>query len=188
MDQAIRRGEWDKPDASSLRDCCLGIIGVGNIGKAVVRRARSFGMRLLGNDPVMVPAEFLAETGLEMVALEILLRESDFVSLHCDLNPTSFHLMDRSAFQLMRPSAFLINTSRGPVINEAELVEALLSKRIAGAALDVFEVEPLPEDSPLRSMHNCLLAPHNSNSDPVVRKRVHESTIANLLQGLRRET
>jgi D-3-phosphoglycerate dehydrogenase len=85
----------------------------------------------------------------------------------------------------MRSSAYIINTARGPVIDELALVEALRERQIAGAALDVFEMEPLPADSPLRAMENCLLAPHNANSDLAARRRVHESTIANLLQGLR---
>jgi D-3-phosphoglycerate dehydrogenase len=115
----------------------------------------------------------------------VLLKEADFVTLHCDLNPTSFHLIGRDELAAMRSSACLINTSRGPVVNEPELVDALRERRIAGAALDVFEVEPLPADSPLRAIDHCLLAPHNANSGPVARRRVHESTIANLLSGLR---
>ena len=96
MDQDIRRGLWIKPDAISLRECTLGVIGVGNIGKAVTRRARAFGMTVLGNDPIPVPTSFIDETGIEMVARRRLLEESDFVSLHCDLNPTSFHLIRRA--------------------------------------------------------------------------------------------
>ena len=185
MDADVRRGLWVKPDAVSLRECTLGVVGVGNIGRAVVRRARAFGMRLLGNDPVPPPAPFVEETGIGMVPLRALLAEADFVSLHCDLNPTSFHLMGRAELALMRPTAYLINTARGPVVDEPALVEALRERRIAGAGLDVFEVEPLPEDSPLRAFPNCLLAPHNANSGPAARRRVHESTIANLLEALR---
>jgi D-3-phosphoglycerate dehydrogenase / 2-oxoglutarate reductase len=185
MNQDIRRGLWTKPDAASLRECTLGVVGVGNIGKAVVRRARAFGMTLLGTDPVPLPDSFIAETGLRPVTLSRLLCEADFVSLHCDLNPTSFHLIGRAELALMRPSAYLINTSRGPVIDEPALVEALKTRSLAGAALDVFEVEPLPHDSPLRALDNCLLAPHNSNSSPAARLRVHESTIVNLLDALR---
>lgn len=185
MDADVRRGLWTKPEAVSLRECALGVVGVGNIGRAVVRRARAFGMRVLGNDPVRPPASLIEETGLVMASLRELLAEADFVSLHCDLNPTSFHLIGRDELALMRPTAYLINTSRGPVVEEPALVEALREGRIAGAALDVFEVEPLPADSPLRGFQNCLLAPHNANSGPAARRRVHESTIANLLAGLR---
>lgn len=185
MDQEIRSGKWIKPDAVTLRECTLGVIGVGNIGKAVVRRAVAFGMHVVSCDPVPVPEVFLEETGLKPVPLHGLLRSSDFVTLHCDLNPTSYHLIDHSELDLMRPAAYLINTSRGPVVNEPALIDALRSGKIAGAALDVFENEPLPCDSPLREMDNCLLAPHNANSGLAAKKRVHESTINNLLTGLR---
>lgn len=185
MDHDIRRGLWSRRDAISLNECTLGVVGVGNIGKAVVRRARAFGMTVVGTDPVLVSASFIDDTGLTMMSLPTLLESCDFVSLHCDLNPTSFHLIGRAELALMRSSAYLINTARGPVIDEPALVEALRERRIAGAALDVFEAEPLPADSPLRAMENCLLAPHNANSDLAARRRVHESTIANLLKGLR---
>jgi phosphoglycerate dehydrogenase-like enzyme len=185
MDQEIRRGLWTKPDAVALRECTLGVVGVGNIGKAVVRRARAFGMRVLGTDPLPTPASFVEETGLQLVTLGALLEEADFISLHCDLNPTSFHLIGRAELALMRASAYLINTARGSVVDEPALVQALGARRIAGAALDVFEVEPLPADSPLRTLDNCLLAPHNANSSRVARQRVHEATIANLLKALR---
>jgi D-3-phosphoglycerate dehydrogenase len=185
MDREVRRGLWTKPDAVSLGESTLGIIGVGNIGRAVVRRARAFGMAVLGTDPVPVPASFLEETGLRLVPLRALLEEADFVSLNCDLNQTSFHLIGRAEFDAMRPSAYLINTARGPLIDERALAHALGERRIAGAALDVFEVEPLPADSPLRDFDDCLFAPHNANSGHAARRRVHESTVANLLRGLR---
>ena len=185
MDHDIRNGLWTKRDAVSLNECTLGVVGVGNIGKAVIRRAVAFGMTVLGTDPVPVPASFIDDTRLTMMSLPALLESCDFVSLHCDLNPTTFHLIGRAELARMRSSAYLINTARGPVIDELVLIEALREGRIAGAALDVFEAEPLPAASPLRTMKNCLLAPHNANSDLAARKRVHESTIANLLKGLR---
>ena len=186
MDREIRRDLWKKPDLISLRECTLGVIGVGNIGKAVVRRAAAFGMIVLGTDPRAVPDSFVEETGLRMVSLPDLLKEADFVTLHCDLNPTSFHLIGSPQLSLVRSSAYLINTSRGSVVDERALVDALRERRIAGAALDVFEVEPLPAESPLRAMDHCLLTPHNANSSLTARKRVHERTIANLLGALRK--
>lgn len=185
MDRDVRSGKWIKPDAVTLRECTLGVTGVGNIGKAVVRRAVAFGMTVLGCDPVQPPESFLGETGLKLVSIDELLKSSDFVTLHCDLNPTSYHLIDGPQLDLMRPTAYLINTSRGAVVSEPALIDALRSGKIAGAALDVFETEPLPSDSPLREMNNCLLAPHNSNSGLAAKKRVHESTINNLLAGLK---
>jgi D-3-phosphoglycerate dehydrogenase len=185
MDRDVRRGLWIKPDLISLKECTLGVVGVGNIGKAVTRRARAFGMRVVGTDPVAPDSSFVLETGTVMMPLHRLLSAADFVSLHCDLNSTSFHLMGHAELRLMKSSAYLINTARGPVVDETALVEALQAKRIAGAALDVFEVEPLPLESPLREFSNCLLATHNANSSRDAHRRVHESTIENLLTGLR---
>lgn len=185
MDRDVRRGVWQKPDAISLGECTLGVIGVGDIGKAVVRRARAFGMTVIGNDTIRVPAEFVAETGLPVTSLDELLDRADFVSVNCDLNPSSHHLIGRDQLARMKRSAYLINTARGSIVDELALLDALREGRIAGAALDVFEIEPLPLGNPLRGMDNCLLAPHNANSAPSPRRRVHETTIANLLGGLR---
>lgn len=187
MDRAMKEGRWEKIPGRSLSECTLGVIGVGNIGKAVTRRARAFGMKVLGNDIVEIDLVFIAETGIEMTTLEDLLRRSDFISLNCDLNPTSYHLMNDKTFQWVKLGAVLINTSRGPVVDEAALIRALEEGRLSGAALDVFEVEPLPLDSPLRKMDNVMLAPHNANSSPTAWERVHRNTIKNLIEGLELE-
>jgi phosphoglycerate dehydrogenase-like enzyme len=184
MDKAMKSGEWDKIPGVALSECTLGIVGVGTIGKTVARRARAFGMKVLGNDIVAIDHVFITETGIEMMNFRSLLAESDFVSLNCDLNPTSYHLMNEVSFEWMKPSAVLINTARGPIIHEGALVAALRSGRLAGAALDVFEVEPLPPDSQLLQMDNVLLAPHNANSSPAAWERVHWNTIKNLFDGL----
>jgi phosphoglycerate dehydrogenase-like enzyme len=184
MDRDIRNGKWEKPILRALNECVLGVVGIGDCGKAVVRRALAFGMRVFGNDIVTLPPAFLQHTPIEMVPLNQLLAQADFVSLHTDLNPTSFHLIGKPQLERMRPGAYLINTSRGPVVDENALIEALQAQRIAGAALDVFENEPLPETSPLRSLDTCLMAPHNANSSPAAWERVHENTIRNLLKGL----
>jgi len=184
MDRAIKSGQWQKNPGRSLSECTLGVIGVGNCGKGVLRRARAFGMKLLGNDIIAIAPDFILENGLEMTGLEDLLARSDFVSLNCDLNPTSRHLMSTHTLSLMKPEAVLINTARGPIVDEAALVQALQARKIAGAALDVFEVEPLPADSPLLKMDQVMLAPHNANSSPAAWERVHWNTINNLLKGL----
>jgi len=184
MDDEMKAGEWHKPAAQALSEASLGIIGVGNIGKAVARRARSFGMRLLGNDIVEIDHVFLTETGIEMTDLRTLLQTSDYVSLNCDLNPRSRQLINASNLGVMKKSAVLINTARGPIVDESALIDALQNGKIAGAGLDVFEVEPLPLDSPLRRMSNVLLAPHNANSSPAAWERVHHNTIRSLLEGL----
>jgi len=184
VDREMHAGRWQKLPGISLRECTLGVIGVGNVGKAIVRRAAGFRMRVLGNDIVAMPPEFLTESGIQMVPKDDLLRQADFVSLNCDLNPTSLHLIGDRELSLMKSSAYLINTARGPIVHEAALVRALREGRIAGAALDVFEVEPLPASSPLLQMDNVLLAPHNANSSPEAWERVHENTIGNLLEVL----
>jgi D-3-phosphoglycerate dehydrogenase len=184
MDQNMRQAIWQKMPTVALRECTLGVIGVGNIGKAVVRRALAFGMRILGHDIVEMPADFLAETSTSMVSKESLLRQADFISINCTLNPTSFHLISDAEFALIKPSAVIINTARGPIVDQAALIRALQSQTIAGTALDVFEVEPLPVDSPLRQMNNVMLAPHNANSSPQAWEHVHRNTIRNLLEEL----
>jgi len=186
MDRDMRGGRWRKLRCVSLNECTLGIIGVGNIGKAVAHRAVAFGMKVLGNDVVKIPAQFIAETGIKMVTKDEILQQADFVSLNCDLNPTTYHLMNRRRFLQMKNTAYLINIARGPIVNESALIEALQRGWIAGAALDVFEKEPLLPDNPLRDMDNVLLAPHNANSSPVAWEQVHKNTVRNLIEGLRR--
>ncbi|HEX9332089.1 MAG TPA: NAD(P)-dependent oxidoreductase, partial [Anaerolineales bacterium] len=108
----------------------------------------------------------------------------DFISVNCDLNRTSYHLINHDTLALVKPNAVLINTARGPIVDEKALIAALQAKRLAGAALDVFEHEPLPVESPLMKMDNIMLAPHNSNSSPAAWERVHWNTIKNLVEGL----
>lgn len=185
MNRDVKGGRWVKPQLVALRETTLGVVGTGHCGKAVVRRAVAFGMRVLGHDPAPMPEEFLASTGIRMVPLDKLLQEADFVTLNPDLNPTSVHLMNDRTFARMKPSAYLINASRGPVVEEAALARALERKLIAGAALDVFEQEPLPAESPLRRFDTCWVAPHNANSSPMAARHVHDRTIHNLLEELR---
>lgn len=184
MDAAMKRGEWEKIPGKTLSECTLGIIGIGNIGKAVTRRARAFGMKVLGTDIVDIDHVFISESGIHMTDLASLLADSDFVSVNCDLNPTSHHLINADTLARMKSSAVLINTARGPIVEETALVAALSSGQIGGAALDVFEFEPLPLDSPLLKMDNVMLAPHNSNSSPTAWERIHWNTIKNLVEGL----
>jgi D-3-phosphoglycerate dehydrogenase len=184
MDRRMKAGEWNKLMGRSLSECTLGVIGVGNVGKAVLRRARAFGMKLLGTDIVPIAPDFLLENAVEMTSLEDLLARSYFVSLNCDMNSTSFHLINDRTLALMRPTAVLINTARGRIVEEPALVRALQAGQIGGAALDVFEFEPLPADSPLLQMDNVMLAPHNSNSSPAAWERVHWNTMRNLFTGL----
>ncbi|MFO7944186.1 MAG: phosphoglycerate dehydrogenase [Anaerolineales bacterium] len=184
LDRVMKGGKWQKVQGRSLSECVLGVIGVGNIGKAVLRRADAFGMRLLGNDIRKVELDFLAEHDVEMVALEELLSLADFISVNCDLNPSSYHLLNKETFTHVKAEAYLINTARGPIVEEDALIQALEDDTLAGAALDVFEKEPLPEQSPLREFDQVLLSPHNANSSPSAWERVHWNTIRNLFDGL----
>jgi D-3-phosphoglycerate dehydrogenase len=119
-----------------------------------------------------------------MVSQEELLKQADFVSINCDLNPTSQHLMSDAQFKLMKNDAVMINTARGPIVDEQALIRALQNGEIAGAGMDVFEFEPLPKDSPLLKMDNVMIAPHNSNSSPEAWERVHANTLKNLFDVL----
>ena len=187
MDRIIRQGRWTKLPSIALRECTLGIIGVGNVGKAVVRRATAFGIRVLGNDLGEIPLDFLAENQIDMISKEELLEQADFVSLNCTLNPTSYHLISDNEFALMKHTAVIINTARGQIIDEPALIRALKSEQISGAALDVFEQEPLPTESPLLEMDNVMLSSHNANSSPEAWQRVHQNTVQNLLGVLEKE-
>jgi D-3-phosphoglycerate dehydrogenase len=184
MDRMIKAGVWDKIPGRSLSECALGVIGVGNIGKAVIRRARAFGMKILATDIIPIAPDFILENGVEMTSLKDLMQRADYISVNCDLNPTSYHLINAESLSWCKPSAVVINSARGPLVDEPALAAALQSARLGGAALDVFEEEPLPSDSPLCQMDNVMLAPHNANSSPSAWERVHWNTIRNLVVGL----
>jgi len=184
LDSAVKQGSWEKIIGRTLAESTLGVVGVGHIGKAVIRRARAFGMEILGNDIIEIEPDFLLEYGVEMTSLDDLLSRADYVSINCNLNPTSYHLINAETLSLFKPEAVLINTARGPIVDEKSLISALQKGVLRGAALDVFEIEPLPSDSPLRFMEQVMLAPHNSNSSPLFWERVHWNTIRNLLIGL----
>ena len=185
MDTQMKDGIWDKIPGRALNESTIGVIGVGDCGSAVLRRASGFGAELLGTDIRDINIDYAKELGVNMVSLENLLQRSDFVTLHCDLNLTSNHLIGPKALKIMKNSAILLNLSRGPVVDEKALIESLQAGEIAGAALDVFEQEPLPADSPLIHMENVMLAPHNCNSSPGAWEAVHWSTINQLLAALK---
>ena len=178
------RGGWVKLEGVNVTGRTVGIVGVGNVGSEVARRFAGFRPRLLGNDPKGVPNELREQTGIERVELDELLRESDFVTLHCDLNPTSRGLIGDRELGRMKPSAFLINTSRGPVVEGAALERALAGHAIAGAALDVFEREPLRSGSPLRTMPNVILGCHTAYNSREAVEATTRMTINNLFEVL----
>ncbi len=162
-DRIVRSGTWDLiPETMgvALAGRTLGSIGVGNIGTEFFRLVKPFDLgRTLATDPY-VTADGAAALGVELVDLDTLLRESDFVVVNCPLTAATFHLIGEAQWRSMKPTAFLVNTARGPIIHEAPLVRALTEGWIAGAALDVFEEEPLPLPHPLAALNNVILAPH----------------------------
>lgn len=184
LDQSVRTGGWAKIQGISLRGKTLGVIGVGSIGRAVVRRAIVAGMSVVGHDIAPVPTAFVQETGLCLVEFNELLRTSDFISFNCNLTPSNRHMLGPREFALMKRGVYIVNTARGALIDEAALVQALREGKVAGAALDVFENEPLPLESPLRQFDNCIFGTHNSSNTREAVMRVNELAIRNLLDGL----
>ena len=173
---------WQRLPLHALDERTLGIVGLGNCGLAVARRAKAFGMKVVSHTVDPVSRELLEELNIQLTSLETLLAESDYVTLHADLRASNRHMIDSKRLRLMKPEAVLINTARGPLVDEVALVIALREKWIAGAALDVFESEPLPAESLLRHIPNVYLAPHNANSSPSAAERAHGNSIRNLLQ------
>ena len=161
-DHLTRTGRWhERMDhmGTGLTGRTLGVVGAGRIGKELLRMARAFDLKLLAADPVVNAIE-LGYLGARKVDLDTLLQESDFIVTACLLNDATRHLIGARQFALMKPTAYFINVARGPVVDEAALVEALRTGRIAGAALDVFEQEPVVPENPLLAMDNVILAPH----------------------------
>jgi D-3-phosphoglycerate dehydrogenase / 2-oxoglutarate reductase len=163
-DHGVKHGEWPRRMSQPLRGRTLGLAGLGRIGQAVAIRARAFDMRVLAYEPTP-DQTFCDAHDVTLVAFERLLAEADFLSLHLPLTPQTRGLMNRDAFAKMKPTAVLVNTSRGPLVREADLIEALRNKRLGGAALDVFEREPTPADNPLLQFENVILTPHSAGVD-----------------------
>jgi glyoxylate reductase len=165
----------------------LGIVGFGRIGREMARRGRGFGMDILYHDVHPATPEEEAELGARRVEMDELLRASDFISLHVNLTDETHHLIDTDALRAMKPSAVLVNTSRGPVVDPDALTEALRGGEIFAAGLDVTEPEPLPSDHPLVALPNCVVVPHIASASKVTRGKMAAMAAANLLAGLRGE-
>jgi len=181
-DRVLRRGGWEPLVGPELWGKTLGIVGLGRIGKAVALLARAFGMRVIATD-IVLDHTFGSVHHVEYVPLPKLLRLADVVSLHCPLTPATRGLMNERTFRLMKPTAYLINTARGPVIDEPALVQAILARRIAGAALDVFPDEP-HIDARLREAPNVVLTPHIGGSANEALERMMELALLNITQVL----
>ncbi|MEX0626066.1 MAG: phosphoglycerate dehydrogenase [Chloroflexota bacterium] len=184
IDRSVREGRWEKPQGISLAGRTLGIVGLGSIGRAVAVRGIAMGMNVIGHEIFEPNARRAAELGVQVLDLETLIADSDLVSLHCPLTDQNRHMIDAARLSRMRPGAYLLNTARGPLIDEAALIDALESGHLAGAALDVFEEEPLPTSSPLASMENVVLGSHNASNTREAVTRVNELAIENVLKGI----
>jgi len=165
LHEGTRQGRWAESQLIRARagaapyEQTLGLVGCGRIGRITAKKARCFGLRILGYDPY-IDKSLVEEYGITLVGLPELLRESDFVSIHTPLNKETRHLLGEEELRQMKPSAYLINTARGAVVDEAALIKALEEKRIAGAGLDVFEREPIDPENPLLQMDNVVVSPH----------------------------
>ena len=184
----VRAGKWETWGLTILLGqevfgATLGIIGLGRIGQAVAKRAHGFDMRLLYYDHVRQP-EMEAALGVEYCSFEDLLRESDFVSLHVNLSAETQGLIDARAFSLMKPTAILINTARGPIVESEALYEALKSGQIASAALDVTDPEPLPADHKLLQLPNLIVVPHIASATVTSRTQMAMMAVKNLVAGV----
>ena len=171
--EAMRRGEWDRKrfEGTELRGKTIGIVGLGRIGGHVAQLARAFGMHVVGHDPYLSP-ERAAELQLKLLPLDQLLGQADVVTLHVAHTEQTHHLINAERLKLMKPTAVLVNTARGELVDEAALAEAVRDKRIGGAAIDVFAVEPLPADAPLRKLERVILTPHLAASTAEAQERV----------------
>ena len=186
----VRDGNWKTwgpllllgPD---VHGATIGIVGFGRIGQALARRAQGFGMEVLYHDVQELPPEVTEPLGATYLPLEELLPRSDFVSLHVNLSPVTRHLIKAETLAWMKPTAVLVNTSRGPVVDQAALADALRNGVIWAAALDVTDPEPIPMDDPLVGLDNCLIVPHIASASRATRGKMAAMAAANLLAGVR---
>ncbi len=186
--EAIKLGEWTtwKPEwmaGADLFDSTVGIVGLGRIGQAVAKRLTGFGCRILYHDVQPMPA--VAESlGATFVDMDTLLAEADFITLHTQLTEATYHLFNAAAFRKMKRSAILVNTSRGPVVDQEALYDALASGEIAGAGLDVTEPEPLPADHKLLKLKNCVVLPHIASASVATRTKMALIAAENVIAGV----
>jgi glyoxylate reductase len=185
-DKYVRAGQWkvgwhpSMLQGEDVHSSTIGIVGAGRIGSALAKRAKGFNMKILYYDVAPRP-ELEKEVGAKRVDLDTLFREADFISMHVPLMKETHHLVNEEKLRLMKKTAYLINTSRGPVVDEKALYDALKEERIAGAGLDVFEQEPTPLTNPLLGLSNVVVAPHISSASYETRSRMAEIVAENLV-------
>lgn len=185
MDRAVRAGQWPSITGPEFRSKTLGIVGLGHIGKALALMARGLGMRVLATDAFR-DIKFASEHQIDYVPLGRLLREADFVSLHCPLTPQTRGMINDATLAQMKPTAYLLNTARGPLVDEPALADALRAGRSAGAALDVFATEP-PGDNPFVGLDNVILGSHRGGATTEAIARSAEVALENVTRALRGE-
>ncbi len=189
QNQHVRDGKWGSPNPvppSRLSTQTLGIIGMGNIGRVVVQKAKAFGLKVLVFDPYLT-ADKAAESGAEKVELADLLKQSDYVTIHCPLTEETRHLISTDQLKQMKPTAYLINMARGPIVDQVALCQALTDKTIAGAALDVFEKEPIPADDPILKLDNVIMTPHLSSWSAESFVQLRREVVQNIVVALKGE-
>lgn len=190
-DRVVRAGKWKTWGpmillGQDVHGATLGIIGLGRIGSAMAKRAQGFGMRVLYSD-VVRNKQAEEELGIEYVNIDALLTRSDFITIHTNLTPETHHLIDQKQFEKMKRTAILVNTSRGPIVNNMALYDALRSGKIAYAALDVTEPEPIPADHPLLTLDNVIVVPHIASASVATRTKMGLMAADNLIAGLKGE-
>lgn len=188
----VKQGHWTSWSPTLLLGydvygATLGIVGFGRIGRAMARRAQGFSMRVLACRSTTGPARESEEHGVRFVELSTLLQESDFISLHVPLTEKTYHMIGAHELRLMKPTAILINTARGCVVDSAALYDALSQRIIAGAALDVTDPEPIPPDDPLLRLPQCLIVPHIASASVATRANMASMAVENVLAGLKGE-
>jgi glyoxylate reductase len=191
-DRYTRAGRWKTWGPKLLlgqdvTGATLGILGFGRIGKGMAKRAAGFDMRILYHDPYVTEDPYAKEIGADHVDLTTLLEQSDFISVHTLLNEETYHLLDADAFQHTKPTAILINTARGPIVDPDALYGALTQGQLAAAALDVTEPEPIPMDSPLLTLDNLIISPHIASASIATRSKMATMAARNLIAGLEGE-
>lgn len=177
MDASVKDGGWFKSEGRSLAGMTAGIIGLGSIGRAIARRTAAFGMTNIGYDPVDLPAADLDAVAVRQLPLDEVLAGADALLLACALTPENRHLINAEALARTKPGLFIVNVSRGPLIDEVALAAALASGQVEGAGLDVFEEEPLPPTSPLRAVQDkCSFSTHNGSNTAEAVARINQMT------------
>jgi D-3-phosphoglycerate dehydrogenase len=184
IDRGVRTGTWPKPPGRSLRGLTLGIVGLGGIGRAVARRAAVAGMTVIGFDPSESSRAAAAADGAMCCDLDELWQRADVISVNCPLNDATRHLVDAASITAMRDGVFIVNTGRGPVIDTDALLDGLRSGKVAGAALDVLETEPLPSGHPLTEFDQVMFGSHNASNTLDASARVHDVAIGHLIDEL----